>query len=208
MHPPFPIDETFEAHIFDAHIFDARIQDACRFGAAPAWNGADAGQSLLEQIEPLLGEGAEPDPTFFVESWTVGVVAASENYDRRQQHKRRPESAAWPSFSSFTPIFMTNFASPVPSAIHPISDDVWDEAEMEPMPRPLNFEAACRLLGVAVNSTRDQIKAAYRKMASRYHPDHVVRNGAREQKVAGDRMATINEAYRMVCGARPDPSME
>jgi len=197
VHPPFPIDETF----------DARIQDAYRFGAAPTWNGADGGQSLLEQIEPLLGEGAEPDPTFLVESWTVGVVAASENYDRRrQQQKRSPETVAWPSFSSFAPIFITEFASPIQSAVRPISDDVWDEPEMEPMPRPLNFEAACRVLGVAVNSTRDQIKAAYRRMASRYHPDHVVRCGAREQKIASDRMASINEAYRMLCGVRPDPS--
>jgi DnaJ-domain-containing protein 1 len=193
VHPPFPIDETF----------DVRIQDAYRFGTASTWNGADGGQSLLEQIEPLLGEGAEPDPAFFVESWTVGVVAASENYDRRQRQKnsRKSESAAWPSFSPFTPVFTTGFASPVQSAVRPISGDAWDELEMEPIPRPLNFEAAFRLLGVAVNSTRDEIKAAYRKMASRYHPDHVVRSGAREQKIASDRMASINEAYRMLCGA-------
>ncbi|HEX5226447.1 MAG TPA: J domain-containing protein [Bryobacteraceae bacterium] len=192
MHPPFPIDETF----------DARIQDAYRFGAAPTWNGVDGGQSLLEQIEPLLGEGAEPDPTFFVESWTVGVAAASENYSRRRQHQnRRPEPVVWPCFSSFTPLFMTESASPVQYSDHRVSRDEGDEAEIEPMPRPLNFEAACRLLGVAVNSTRDQIKAAYRKMANRYHPDHTARSGAHAQKIASDRMAVINEAYRMLCEA-------
>ena len=42
----------------------------------PAWGGAETSGPLLTQIEPVLGQDAEPDPTFFVESWTVGVTAA------------------------------------------------------------------------------------------------------------------------------------
>jgi len=67
---------------------------------------------------------------------------------------------------------------------------------------PLTPESACRVLGVAAASSREQIRAAYRKMASRYHPDRqdrLVRSGAREQKLATDRMAAVNEAYRVLC---------
>jgi DnaJ-domain-containing protein 1 len=191
VHSPFPIDETF----------GARVENAYRFGAEPRWD--DGRATLLAQIEPLLGEGAEPDATFFIESWTVGVAAAAENFERRQQDRQpEPEAAAWPSFSAFLPFFMNEpaaFATPEES---PSCGDGWDELEMEPEGNPLTLEAACRLLGVAVDSTREQLKAAYRRMASRYHPDHRVRSGFQEQKLASDRMAAINAAYRMLCESR------
>jgi DnaJ-class molecular chaperone len=52
------------------------------------------------------------------------------------------------------------------------------------------------LLGVAATSTREQIKAAYRRMASQCHPDRL-REELRRQ--ATDQMAEINEAYSLLC---------
>ena len=63
----------------------------------------------------------------------------------------------------------------------------------------LTPESARKVLGVAATSTREQIRAAYRKMASRYHPDRLAQSGASEQKLAGERMASINQAYRLLC---------
>ncbi len=74
----------------------------------------------------------------------------------------------------------------------------WDEEEAF-VPGPLTFPAACRLLGVAATSTREQIKAAYRKMAGRYHPDRLETAGSVDPQLATDRMASINEAYRLLC---------
>lgn len=70
--------------------------------------------------------------------------------------------------------------------------------------RPLTVESARRVLGVAAASTREQIRAAYRKLANRYHPDRMVRAGVREQKLASAHMASINEAYRLLCAKRRD----
>jgi curved DNA-binding protein CbpA len=57
---------------------------------------------------------------------------------------------------------------------------------------------ACRLLGVAANSTHDQLKSAYRRMVSQWHPDRLgpATDDARQR--ATDQMAAINEAYRLL----------
>ncbi|MFP5229242.1 MAG: J domain-containing protein [Acidobacteriota bacterium] len=203
VHPPFPIDEATRA----------RIQDAYRPGSAGWWDEGPGSEPLLTQVEPLLGANAEPDPTFFVESWTIGVSAASENYLHRHQESKNLSTPMPAGFSRFTFLPFLNIEPAVPvSSAAPVTSSGsvreasvssgWQEAEMEPaMFAPLTFETACRLLGVAASSTREQIRAAYRKMAGRYHPDRMGREGNREQKQASDRMAAINEAYRLLTTA-------
>jgi len=64
---------------------------------------------------------------------------------------------------------------------------------------PLTPEDACRLLGVAATSTRQQVKSAYRQLVRRYHPDRLEHSSEQEQRIATDRMTSINEAYRLLC---------
>ncbi|HEX4068114.1 MAG TPA: J domain-containing protein [Acidobacteriaceae bacterium] len=188
-------------------------------------SGAGAGAPFLAQIEQVLGHEMEPDAAFFVDSWTMGVAAASENFLRRQDssRSRASERSAWDTFSFSTPYFVPNVEAPVETA-WPLrearaeqsltmdlswqgdeeDDDGYaaDEAEIV---CPNTFESACRVLGVTATSTRGQIRAAYRRMASRYHPDRLVRGGPREQQLASDRMASINEAYRLLCAGFHGP---
>ena len=165
----------------------------------------------MAQIEPLLGENAEPDPAFFIESWTVGVTAASENYLRRHEPAKKqepPVTAPFPTLS-FVTFLNVDPVAPVASAASPAAPGparkafvagVRDEEEAEEfVAEPLTFQSACRLLGVAATSTREQIRAAYRKMASRYHPDMLEAAGSADPKSVSDRMAAINEAYRLLC---------
>jgi hypothetical protein len=179
--------------------------------AAPQPIGADA--SFLTQIEQVLGVEMEPDSEFFVDTWTVGLAAASENFLHRQELKSREHDIpAWDTFFSFTPWFVPRVEAPVEAAWplreqRSMADLRWPgggpeddrQAANEAMVGPLTLESARRLLGVAATSTREQISVAYRKMASRYHPDRLARSSAREQKLAGDRMASINEAYQLLC---------
>lgn len=164
---------------------------------------------FLAQIEQVLGEETEPDTAFFVDSWTVGLAAASENFLRRQEERKiRSQEASRPeSFSPFTPFFVNRIeaaaeaAWPLPEA-KPHSEAEADDRHSVgafAIEGPLTPETACRLLGVTATSTREQIKAAYRRMAGRYHPDRLTGRGAQEQKLASDRMASINEAYRLLC---------
>jgi curved DNA-binding protein CbpA len=50
-------------------------------------------------------------------------------------------------------------------------------------------------LGIPPNATTIQVRAAYRREASRYHPDHATPG---EEATAAVRMAAVNEAYRVL----------
>jgi DnaJ-domain-containing protein 1 len=162
-------------------------------------DATDPAAPLFAQIQQLLGEDTEPDPEFFIDSWTLGVATATENYlhRRRQKDNREPKPSSLRP--SFTP-FIADLCSTEPQ-LHsgePSNDESSDDEPMSPVRHPLTLESARRLLGIAGSSTREQIKIAYRQMASRYHPDRLRHATAREQQLATDRMATINEAYRLL----------
>jgi DnaJ-domain-containing protein 1 len=59
---------------------------------------------------------------------------------------------------------------------------------------------ARRVLGLSVESTREQVRAAYRRMAGEWHPDRVAGQAEEVRKAATEQMAEINDAYRMLRG--------
>lgn len=193
------------------------VRGAQARAAADGPRGGESGAPFLTQIEQVLGAETEPDSEFFVDSWTVGIAAASENLLRRKMKTREHETPSWVTLPFFTTLYVDR-AEALGEAEWPLgqaraeeasvaylrwrgdeeSDDGQAADEVE-MACPLTLESACRVLGVAATSTREQIRAAYRKMASRYHPDRLAQSGAREQELASDRMARVNEAYRLLC---------
>jgi curved DNA-binding protein CbpA len=56
------------------------------------------------------------------------------------------------------------------------------------------FKDHYALLGVAPTAEPDVIRAAYRALAKRYHPDHTTRT----RPGAGDHMARLNAAYAIL----------
>ena len=186
---------------------------------------------FVSQMEQVLGHDAEPDPLFFVESWTIGVPAAVQNLQHRRQREVERRNYAFSELQSYSTLnfvqeaeFDSEFLSAVNAAA--IADaylpglpahtykrtpepaqsrssqtgDPFNDFNLgQESARPLTFQAACRLLGVSSSSPRDQIRAAYRKMAGRYHPDRLERCSETERKLGTDRMSAINEAYRLLC---------
>ena len=53
-----------------------------------------------------------------------------------------------------------------------------------------------KVLGVSPNASDDEIKAAYRQLAKKYHPDNYANNPLAD--LAEEKMREINEAYDMI----------
>ncbi len=175
-----------------------------RPAAQPLPNWFQAESSLCAQLEPLVGKDCLPDPAFFVESWTLGISAATGNL-RRRHHEALPQQeplpfSARPSFHPFVASvdWLRSASVPLPRGFS-APDDAADNHT-----GPMTLEGARLLLGVTASSTRDQIKAAYRQLAGRHHPDRYAAQGDRERRLATDRMTAINEAYRILCALHAD----
>lgn len=67
-------------------------------------------------------------------------------------------------------------------------------------------EEAAAVLGVSVNASTREIRAAYREMAKLLHPDRHSRNGSMES--AGVAMARVTVAYEILSNRNPDEASE
>ena len=59
-------------------------------------------------------------------------------------------------------------------------------------------ESAYAVLEISPSASDDEVKAAYRRMAMKYHPDKVATLGAEVQKAAEEKFRKIQEAYETI----------
>jgi DnaJ like chaperone protein len=57
---------------------------------------------------------------------------------------------------------------------------------------------ACHLLGVGPTVQREQLRSAYRRMVTQWHPDRLEGSSEQDLTFATERMAEINLAYRLL----------
>lgn len=65
-----------------------------------------------------------------------------------------------------------------------------------------NLDAAYKVLGIAPTATDDEVKAAYRRMALKHHPDRVATLGDDVKKAAQRKFQDINNAKEAIFKAR------
>ena len=65
-----------------------------------------------------------------------------------------------------------------------------------------NIEDAYKVLGIPPTATDDEVKAAYRKMALKHHPDRVATLGEDIRKAAEKKFQDINDAKERIFKAR------
>jgi curved DNA-binding protein CbpA len=196
------------------------------FEAVAAAEPKRQGWQFVDEFQRLVGEEAEPDARFFVESWTSGTAAAVGSYKQRRQSERvkdvfrRSSYADTASFMRERAIyaeFAALASAPVNAgyaevgrladgseeAVARTQDEAWQDWERVAGQSggaiyPMTREYACLLLGVTEANTRQQIKAAYRKLVSRWHPDRLGLEAEGTRRLANERMAAINEAYHLL----------
>ena len=59
-------------------------------------------------------------------------------------------------------------------------------------------ESAYTILEISPSATDDEVKAAYRRMAMKNHPDKVATLGPEVQKAAAEKFRKIQEAYETI----------
>ena len=57
---------------------------------------------------------------------------------------------------------------------------------------------AYKILEVSKNASDNEVKKAYRKMATKFHPDKVHHLGKEFQKMAEEKFKTLNDAYTQI----------
>lgn len=215
---------------YDAHPAAQRVSSGHSAPHSMPWGSAQnqaTFPNLAAQMDELLGANSEPDSQFFVESWTLGVEAATHRLQARREAAapRDVDPSTFRSFDFSAPVNFVHYAahdqhafSSTPAGFSAAWKDAYGvhgastSRNAERMPdevradarasgQPLTLEDACRMLGVAATSTRKQIKAAYRQLVWRYHPDRLVQGSEQDRRIATDRMISINEAYHLLCGA-------
>lgn len=66
----------------------------------------------------------------------------------------------------------------------------------------MGLDEAYKILGISPNATNDEVKAAYRKMALKHHPDRVSTLGDDIREAAEKKFQEINNAKERIYKAR------
>jgi DnaJ-domain-containing protein 1 len=193
------------------------------YEAIPSLESRRPGQpwKFVDEFQQLLGNESEPDPLFFVESWTFGMNAAVGNYQQRRKKQTDREAEDLDTFSlteegdvygdfpaTFTGRRETSWPPQAP-AVHSewAEDESTHDSEIfevefddyQESAGPMTLHYACQLLEVSATSSRQEIRGAYRRKVSQWHPDRLVHATEEARQRATAQMAAINEAYRLLC---------
>ncbi len=83
------------------------------------------------------------------------------------------------------------------------AQDVDSMLNMEASPnQQIGLDEAYKILGISPNATNDEVKAAYRKMALKHHPDRVSTLGDDVREAAEKKFQEINNAKERIYKAR------
>jgi len=172
------------------------------------------------QLQGILGDDSDLDPVFLEESWILGVPAAIHRRQERRssQSERERKARDFRELNSLGTLAFVDagewlggvyqlaaqmgsqMATARETPARPADPDHTAAAQPIQATQLTPEQSACRLLGVTPTSTRQQLRAAFRRMVVAWHPDRLERGSDTLRFQATERMAAINEAYRLLRG--------
>jgi DnaJ-domain-containing protein 1 len=214
------IGQAYDGRGFWETVFDS--------SAAVEPNQPGQAWPLAEEIQQLMGADAQPDPLFFEESWTYGATAAAKNLRRRRRQQAEGvvfgefDNLGAQAYVQQVAWWTDDFAATNNDAVAGEVNAKWpiwrgkeqaargedDSQDWEPFVAAedcqwtaselMSVPLACRLLGVAADSSWLQIKTAYRRKAGQWHPDRMQHSSEETRRRANDQMIAINQAYGLL----------
>lgn len=198
-----------------------------------AVSAPDSGQpfrawQFVSEFQQLVGDDSEPDPLFFVDTWTLGMGAAVDRLKQRRQTRvsRERKDREFHDFESLgVRAFLeendlyAEFVAEPPAGEE--SDDggqapqessaqtayqtsqEWEQfaggsVRHQQKAEPMTEDRARQILGVTRATSGKQIKSAYHRLVGQWHPDRLEYRSEQARQLATDRMAAINEAYHLL----------
>jgi hypothetical protein len=179
------------------------------------------------QMREVLGEDGELDPRILEESWASGIPVGLEAFRARREQVAAGDVGGGTfselnSVGSFWFSQATVWVGDRGTSGHSAhtSDSYTASWLRDPMegdqasesaegggrdavgrrPGTMTRERACELLGVGEDSCEMQIKVAYRRRVSEWHPDRMEQRDERVRSFATEQMVAINEAYHLLRG--------
>ena len=176
-------------------------------------------------MREVLGEEGELDAGMLEESWASGVAVGWEAFRVRREKGKAGESASFAELNRFGSFAFCQTsggdgerrAGGDSARARDSYTANWlrDPAEELGARRVKEREAsggghgcvgvgtmtrerACELLGVGEGWSAMQIKTAYRRMVSEWHPDRMEQSGETVRAFATEQMVAINEAYHFL----------
>jgi hypothetical protein len=143
-----------------------------------------------QAVESLLADRAANIASRYDASWSQRAPQVSAAPSWKPQDWT-PEDR---SLQSYIPEgWMPAGIPPRPEALQEAADPLCE--------LPMSEAHARQLLGVTAESTREQVRSAYRRMVGQWHPDRLQHASEDACRQATRQMAALNEAYRMLCEA-------
>lgn len=183
---------------------------------------------LASQLREMLGEDGELDARAFEQMWSSGAAAGPEAFRLRddQLGTARHRNVGFAELNAIggfhvSQVTALNVDAVASTRANTVYRAAWLEdsigeahtstekrvataesgakrSSASAIPSSITYQDACEVLGLPPGSSEAQIKSAYRRMASEWHPDRQEHHGERMHAFATQQMAAINDAYRLL----------
>jgi len=180
-----------------------------------------------KQLREVLGEEGELDSRMLEESWASGVAVGWERFRARREPVKAGGGVSFAELNCFGSFAFTessvgeqracgDFAQARDSygaswlrdpaqevrsrKVEPAQGSEDGRGDVAKKTGVMTRERACEVLGVGEGCSAMQLKEAYRRMVSAWHPDRMEQSEERVRAFATEQMMAINEAYHFLRG--------
>ena len=153
-----------------------------------SWLRVNFGEEAVEEGEDILLKLFEQQRRLGAEEYRSAVISSCHQLRQNMLYEQRLQ--------------LLNFLAMIAQADGVVTPQADVDAMLNLKDAGTSLDAAYKVLGVAPTATDDEVKAAYRQLALKNHPDRVATLGEDVRKAAEKKFQEINAAKETIWKAR------